>query len=476
MNNIMIRASSAIALLLLTLRRSVCFTSPTGPSILSSSSTAARRRLCGKDDGYSNRLAHRNSPTTNDIGSTYYRASPLRLRNNDDDDDESDYVGGAAIGGDLATALARLDEEWRLATNRDGGRKRIGDWTVLDVGDGGSGDDEFGSGESSSPFSSSSSSPPSSSSEIVYLLEPASGAMPSCIIFFLGGAVLGQFPHISYSAFCKKLASKLNASIVAVPYVVGLDHFDIARRAVKRMKNAVIICEDVNGRGYPSSLPKFAIGHSLGAKLHSIGIAATGIGEELSGVGFVSYNNFGFAETITMARSFVREMRVKGGMGSSSSSTPFDALFDLAGMAVSAVGLEFTPSPNDMDKILKSKFDGDVLKKIRMFCFDDDDLDSTERFLDCFVGGGAVRPSVSYLPGTHLTPVFLKFGLDDLPNDARDMANQFTGGFQNASFGNEDMLDTLVDEVSGWMLGKGPSYNRAAPKQIAGVIDAEIEG
>lgn len=56
------------------------------------------------------------------------------------------------------------------------------------------------------------------------------------------------------------------------------------------------------------------------------------------------------------------------------------------------------------------------------------------------------------------------------------MANQFTGGFQNASFGNEDMLDTLVDEVSGWMLGKGPSYNRAAPKQIAGVIDAEIEG
>jgi hypothetical protein len=56
------------------------------------------------------------------------------------------------------------------------------------------------------------------------------------------------------------------------------------------------------------------------------------------------------------------------------------------------------------------------------------------------------------------------------------MANQVTGGFQNASFGNEDTLDTLVDEVSRWMLGNGPSYSRAAPKQIAGVIDAEIEG
>jgi hypothetical protein len=74
--------------------------------------------------------------------------------------------------------------------------------------------------------------------------------------------------------------------------------------------------------------------------------------------------------------------------------------------------------------------------------------------------------------------VFLKLGLDDLPDDARDMASQVTGGFQNASFGNEDTLDTLVDEVSMWMLGNGPSISRsrAAQKQIVGVIDAEIEG
>ena len=382
----MVRASHLVALLL-TIRRSACFSTLTVPSILSSSSptAAARiRRLGGNNHGHTKQLAH----PTNDDGNPRDRTSSLSSRKNDDD--ESDY-GGSAIGGELVTALARLDEEWRLANNRDGMRTRIGDWTVLDVGDGG--DDSGGV---------------SSSSEIVYLLEPASGSVPSCVIFFLVGAVLGQFPHISYSSFCKKLASKLDASIVAVPYEVGLDHFDIARRAVKRMKSAVIACEDVNGRGYPSSLPKFAIGHSLGAKLHSIGIAATGIGEELSGVGFVSYNNFGFAETITMARSFVKEMRVGGGGGAGfggmgSSSTPFDALFDLAGMAVSAVGLEFTPSPNDMDKILKSKFDAEVLKKIRMFCFDDDDLDSTKRFLDCFLGGGMVGPSVSYLPGTHLT-------------------------------------------------------------------------
>jgi hypothetical protein len=310
------------------------------------------------------------------------------------------------------------------------------------------------------------------SPEIVYLLEPASGAAPSCVIFFLGGAVLGQFPHIAYSTFLKRVAERTNAAVVAIPYEVGLDHFSIAQRAVSRMKGAVVECED--SRGYPSSLPKYAIGHSLGCKLHSIGVAATGIGEELAGLGFVSFNNFGFAETITMARSFAKEMQLGGG-----GPAPFDALFDLASMAIGAVGLEFTPSPEDLDRIVKTKFNEVVLKKIRLFKFDDDDLDSSTRFLSCFDDEGEDdgKPSVSKLPGTHLTPVFLKLGVDDLPEEAREMAGAVTGGFQNASFGNEEVLNTLVEEVSDWMLGKSPSSpaKRSGHKLIAGVVDAEIE-
>ena len=68
-------------------------------------------------------------------------------------------------------------------------------------------------------------------------------------------------------------------------------------------------------------------------------------------------------------------------------------------------------------------------------------------------------------------------GLDDLvPDEAKDVASQVTGGFQNASFGNEEALDTLVEEVSDWMLGKGPNDRRGPRKQIAGIIDAEVEG
>jgi hypothetical protein len=321
---------------------------------------------------------------SNCISNTFRR--PLYLSANDDDDSTN---AGAIIGGDLVTSLARLDREWKLA-RQSSSRKKIGDWVILNLmsEDNNNDNDDDSTTTPSTP-------------EIVYLLEPSSGSTPSCIIFFLGGAVLGQFPHIAYSTFCQKLATKMNASIVAIPYEVGLDHFGIAQQAVKRMKSALIECED--SRGYPTQLPKYAIGHSLGAKLHSISIAATGIGDEFSGVGFVAYNNFGFAETITMARSFMKELQPPRGGSGSSSSTPFDALFDLAGMAVSAVGLEFTPSPTDMDTILRSKFDEEVLTKIRLFRFEDDDLDSTNRFLGCFVNNDEMAPSVSYLPGTHLT-------------------------------------------------------------------------
>jgi hypothetical protein len=71
--------------------------------------------------------------------------------------------------------------------------------------------------------------------------------------------------------------------------------------------------------------------------------------------------------------------------------------------------------------------------------------------------------------------VYLKLGLEDLPDEARDMASAVTGGFQQASFGNEDALDMLIDEVYNWMIGKGPSDRRVYQKQILGSLDAEIE-
>ena len=63
--------------------------------------------------------------------------------------------------------------------------------------------------------------------------------------------------------------------------------------------------------------------------------------------------------------------------------------------------------------------------------------------------------------GSTPPPVFLQLKLDDymteLPEEARQMASQAMDGFQGASFGNEEELNTLVDEICAFVLGKPPS-------------------
>ncbi|EJK60853.1 hypothetical protein THAOC_18734 [Thalassiosira oceanica] len=172
------------------------------------------------------------------------RSNLLRSQPNDEDPTQ--------IGGDLVTHLARIDKQWGLAK-----RNEIGDWQVLEL----ELELELKGNEQQD------------GSDIVYLLEPASGASPS------------------------GLRCGWGAAVVAIPYEVGLDHFSIAQKGVKLMKSALIECEDV--RGYSSSIPKYNVGHSLGGKLHSIGMAATGIGEDIAGCGMISYNNFGFATNNT---------------------------------------------------------------------------------------------------------------------------------------------------------------------------------
>jgi len=103
------------------------------------------------------------------------------------------------------------------------------------------------------------------------------------------------------------------------------------------------------------------------------------------------------------------------------------------------------------------KYDKELQTKTRLFSFDDDNLDNSQMFLEACNGNG---PSVSRLPGTHLTPVYLKFDLSDLdlPDEARDLAAEVSGGFKEASFGSKDNLDLLVQEICDWVLGKEPSF------------------
>jgi hypothetical protein len=207
------------------------------------------------------------------------------------------------------------------------------------------------------------------------------------------------------------------------------------------------------------------------------------------GYAFIAFNNFSFAQTLKMARSFTDEIRrtstrargidendIGGGVAGSSSSNSdwMRNIFDFAEIALDAVGIDFSPNSFDMNRLIQLRYNDNFQSKTRLFVMDDDNMDSSPDFIeDCRVQSGSDGGSsltVSGVPGGHLAPVYFKWnlddtmsaasasgGIDDLPPEAREMAREAMGGFQGASFGDEVALDALVEEICGWIMGKPPS-------------------
>ena len=227
-------------------------------------------------------------------------------------------------------------------------------------------------------------------------------------------------------------------------------------------------------------MPVYCLAHSLGAKLQTIYMAATQ--QQYDGIGFLSYNNFGFSQTIQMAKTFAEQLQAQSGRTTDStvsvdpSSDVLNTIFDFAEQAIGAIGLDFSPRKEDMDRLVQLKYDNEFQQKTRLFVFDEDGLDSSRSFVENCQGQG---PSLSGLPGNHLTPVYFKLGLNDLdlPEEARQIAEEAAGGMTGASFGNEEDLNSLVDEVCNWILGKGPTrgpkWERISrePPRIAGSME-----
>jgi hypothetical protein len=365
----------------------------------------------------------------------------------------NDPLGDAS---ELTSALARLDQQWKIQQSGKGPRSR---WSKLVLPQ-----DSNQQVEEQTPGSME-----LKPEEFVWLLEPPSNTIPSCIIVFTGGAGLGQFPHIAYNQLLRRVSDRLNAAVVSAPYEIGLDHFSLAKQTGERLRRALLYCEDDPSRQYPASIPTYCLGHSLGCKLQTIYMGATG--QDYEGIGFMSFNNFSFGKTISMARMFAQELRNNGGMGGMGGAMPnspfgaaigneemLNTIFSFAENAIGAIGLDFSPNAKDTERLIQMKYDDVLQKKTRLFVFDEDNLDNSKEFVDNCMGGPG--PSASGLPGGHLSPVYFKLGfndLEDVPEDLKDMAKEAAGGFESASFGDEEALNDLVDEVCDWILGKGPS-------------------
>jgi hypothetical protein len=382
---------------------------------------------------------------------------------------DSESSGNPAI--ELTSVLAKLDRQWKIQQ----AAKPTSRWTKIVF------DDDATSTEEE-PFDAAAIPPPGAAAaaaaasaaatqDFVYLLEPPNNSVPSCVIVFIGGAGLGQFPQIAYKEFLTRTSDRLNAAVITAPYSVGLDHFALAKKTGELSRRAVEHCQEDSARMHPVNLPVYCVTHSLGGKLATIHMAATQ--QEYAGVGMMSFNNFGFSKTIGMAREFAEQIRknTTGGkkddpfaqVGGQSGSEILNQVFNFAETIVGTIGLDFSPSPDAMNKLIGMKYDEGRQANTRMFVFDEDTLDSTEDFTSNCQGLG---PEVSELKGTHLTPVYFKFGLDELelPEQARGMASDAMGGIDSASFGNEEELNAVVNEVCDWILGKKPSRRAEQPR------------
>mmetsp|Transcript_18950 Transcript_18950/g.24384 ORF Transcript_18950/g.24384 Transcript_18950/m.24384 type:complete len:446 (+) Transcript_18950:221-1558(+) len=366
--------------------------------------------------------------------------------------------GGMGGAGDLISTLARADKAWKIQ-QRSKSRSR---WTklILNDDDDDDNDDKEKKTEENMADAPSATMPLENTQEFVYLLEPPNLMNPSCLIVFVGGAGLGTFPQVAYQEFLMRISNKMNAAIITAPYPIGMDHFQLAKQLGERTRKAMLQCEEDPQRLYSPNLPVYCLAHSLGCKLASIYAAATG--QEYDGMGFVGFNNFGFGSTIGMAKEFAQTIQNEYGAsgrfgGVEVPKDTLNGIFDVAQTFIGNIGLEFTPSPEDTERLISMKFDEKRVSKTRLFVMDEDNLDDSPSFIRACEGKPPLE--ISALPGDHLTPVYFKLDLDDIdiPKEARDIARENLGGFESASFGNNENLDTLVNEVCGFLLGKEPS-------------------
>ena len=89
----------------------------------------------------------------------------------------------------------------------------------------------------------------------------------------------------------------------------------------------------------------------------------------------------------------------------STNNCPFlNNIFQFAEQAVNTIGIDFTPSPSQMDSLITLKFSAEMQQKSRLFVFDDDDLDSSVSLLNSLSNQAEYDSKdleVSRLKGTH---------------------------------------------------------------------------
>ena len=129
------------------------------------------------------------------------------------------------------------------------------------------------------------------------LRPPSADEPPRAVLHFLGGALVGASPHITYRYMLERLAQK-GYLIIATPYQLSFDHLETCDGVISRFE---LMAPDI-ARQY-GAIPVIGIGHSTGALLQLL-ITSLFPDTPRAGNALLSFNN----KPVTEAVPFFEEV------------------------------------------------------------------------------------------------------------------------------------------------------------------------
>lgn len=269
------------------------------------------------------------------------------------------------------------------------------------------------------------------------VLRPST-AEPKGIVHFLGGVFASPSPQVLYRHMLQGLASK-GYVVVANPYAVDFDYLATADSILERYETALPAIQS----GYAIELPQFAVGHSLGALMHTtIGSLFAENMPRYAGAALLAHNNKqlrdavpGFEDVVAPSlvpfSDFTRLPSYRAFLDSASalrkssialardvvSTSPTTAAYasllddvaELTGLVeqvppvlekIAAGQKEFTPTPDELRRALRTSYG---VRRTLIVSFSQDTIDESDILEACLQGKAGVERL--RLKGTHLTPL-----------------------------------------------------------------------
>ncbi|KGF71959.1 hypothetical protein DO97_13675 [Neosynechococcus sphagnicola sy1] len=191
---------------------------------------------------------------------------------------------------------------------------------------------------------------------------------PIGVVHFLGGAFVAAAPQVTYCRLLESLGRQ-GYVIVATPFVNTFDHQAIADDVLNRFESTLERLQATVLRR--KFFPIYGVGHSMGCKLHLLLGSLFAI--ERAGNILISFNNYSARNSIPLAETLV-----------------------------TALDMEFTPSPAATNRLVAQRYQ---VRRNLLIQFTKDELDQTkglQTLLNDRFPGMVVTQT---LPGNHLTPL-----------------------------------------------------------------------